>query len=61
MLVKFLGLLGIKFLAKKIAQIVLKRVVYQEIRALVKKSDNKVDDEIAEEVILAIESAVRNF
>lgn len=61
MLLRLIKLLGLRFLAKKIALLVLEKCVYGEIRELAAKSDSKVDDEIAEAVIEAIDSAVRNF
>ena len=61
MLARFIALLGLKFLAKKIAQLVLHKCVYDELRELAKKSDTKIDDEIAEEVIKAIDAAVDAF
>ena len=61
MLLSFIKMLGLRFLAKKIAGIILRRFVYKEIRELVAKSDNKVDDEIAEAVIKSIDEAVEKF
>lgn len=61
MILRLISMLGLKFLAKKIALIVLNKVVYSEIRELVRKSDNKIDDEIAEAVIKSIDDAVKKF
>lgn len=49
---------GLKFLAKKIAKIVLEKLVYKEVRAMVAKSENTVDDEIAEAVIQQLDKAL---
>ena len=61
MFVTLLKVLGLKFLAKKIAKILMDRVVYKEIRELAAKSENTVDDEIAEVVIETIDSAIDKF
>jgi hypothetical protein len=61
MLAKLIGMIGLKLLAKKIALIILEKVVWKEIRGLVKNSDNKVDDEIADVVIDTVTKAVEKF
>lgn len=60
-MMKFIRMIGLKALAKKITMIVLEKVVYVRIRAMVAETDNKVDDEVAEAVIAEIDEAIKGF